>query len=90
MTRKWKIVNYQSNANYDVGNEIIYNSEVLKFDLCDYRDAYILVRGYIPIVGDNGAEVAFKNFTPLIKYITKIDGISINDAEDLGLVMCNV
>ena len=90
MTRKWKIFNYQSNANYDVGNEIIYYSEVLKIDLCDYRDAYILVRGYIPIVGDNGVEVAFKNFTPFIKYITKIDGISINDAEDLGLVMCNV
>ena len=43
VTRKWNIVNDQSNANYDVGNEIIYNTEVLKSNLCDYSDAYILV-----------------------------------------------
>ena len=35
LTRKWNIVNDQSNANYDVGNEIIYNTEVLKSHLCD-------------------------------------------------------
>ena len=29
------IVSYQSNANSDVGNEIIYNAEVLKYNLCD-------------------------------------------------------
>ena len=29
------IVNYQSNANSDVGNEIIYNAEILKYNLCD-------------------------------------------------------
>ena len=40
--RKWNIVNDQSNANYGVGNEIIYYTEVLKSNLCDYNDAYIL------------------------------------------------
>ena len=35
MTRKWNIFNDQSNTNYDVGNEIIYNTEVLKSNLCD-------------------------------------------------------
>ena len=30
VTRKCNIVNDQSNANYDVGNEVIYNTEVLK------------------------------------------------------------
>ena len=29
MIRKWKIANDQSSANYDVGNEIICNTEVL-------------------------------------------------------------
>ena len=51
MTRKWNIVNDQSNANYDVGNEVIYNTKVLKSDLCDYSDAYILVKGNISIIG---------------------------------------
>ena len=35
VARKWKIVNDQSNWNYDAGNEIIYNAEVLKSNLCD-------------------------------------------------------
>ena len=30
VARKWNNVNNQSNANYDIGNEIIYNTEVLK------------------------------------------------------------
>ena len=33
--RKWDIVNEQSNSSYDVGNEILYNTEVLKPSLCD-------------------------------------------------------
>ena len=34
VTRKWSI-NDPSNANYDVGNEIIYKTEVSKSNLCD-------------------------------------------------------
>ena len=33
VTRKLNIANDQSDANYDVGNEIIYNAEVLKPNL---------------------------------------------------------
>ena len=39
--RKWNTGNDQSNANYDVGNEINYNTEVLKSNLCDYNNTYI-------------------------------------------------
>ena len=45
VTRKWNIVN--DNSSSGVGNEIIYNTEVLKSNLCDYNDAYNLVRGDI-------------------------------------------
>ena len=41
----------QSNANYDAGNEIIYNTEVLKSNLFDDNDSDILVRGNINITG---------------------------------------
>ena len=50
MTRKWNIVNVQSNANYDVGNEFIYNTKVLKSNLCDFNYGYILVRGDVTII----------------------------------------
>ena len=51
-TRKWNMVNDQSNANYDIGNKIIYNTEVLKSNLCDYNDAYILVRGNVTVTSN--------------------------------------
>ena len=46
VTRKWNIVNDNSIANYQEGNEITYDTEVLKSKLCDYNDAYILVTWY--------------------------------------------
>ena len=48
--RKWDIVNEQSNSSYDVGNEILYNTEVLKPSLCDYNDTYTIARGDIIVV----------------------------------------
>ena len=87
VTRKWNIVNDQSNANYDVRNEVIYSREVLKFNLCDYNDVYILVRGDI-FVGRNFApEVGFKNCAPFTKCIIETNRATIDDAEDLNLVM---
>ena len=41
VTRKWNIVDDQSYGKYGERNEIIYNTEVLKSNLCDYNDAYI-------------------------------------------------
>ena len=85
--RKWNIVNNQSNANYDVGNEIIYNTYVSKFALCDFNDAYILIGGDITIIGHQETQVAFKNSIPLTKCIIKIYGTTTDDDEDLDLVM---
>ena len=82
VTRKWNIVNDNSKAIYGVGNEITYNTEVLKPNLCDYRDGYILVTGNISIIGDNEHRVAFKNCAPFTMCITKIDGTTIDDAEN--------
>ena len=87
VARKRNIGNYQSNRNDHAEIEIICNTEVLKSNLCDYSGAYILVRGNIIIVGNNATQAAFKNYAPFIKCITKIDGTTINDAEDLDLVM---
>ena len=87
MTRKWKIVNDQSNANYDVGNKAIYNLKVLKSNLCGYNDAYILVGGNITIIELQETQVAFKNCPLFPKCVTKIDGTTTNDAEDLDSVM---
>ena len=72
MTRKWNIVNDQSNANYDARNEIIYNTEILKSNPCDYNNAYILVKGNITVTAAPATQVSFKNCAPFSNYITKI------------------
>ena len=83
----WNIVNDQSNANDNLGNEIIYNKEVLKSNFCNYNDAYILVKGNITVTVAPATQVAFKNCAQFTKYITKNDGATMNYAEDLDLVM---
>ena len=52
-----------------------------------FQDADILVRGVITIIGHTIAQVAFKNCAPLTRCITKIDGTTIHDPENLDLVM---
>ena len=52
VTRKWSIVNDSSSASYDAGNEIIYSKEDLRYSICDFNGAYILVWGVIIIIGN--------------------------------------
>ena len=70
--------------NYDVGNKIIYNTEVLKPNLCDYSNTYILVRGDITVMAAPATQVSFKTFAPFTKCITEI-GKTIDDSQDLDL-----
>ena len=71
MTSKWNFVNDNSKANYGVGNENNYGAEVLKSNLCEYNDSYILVRVDIIIRAAGVAHVMFKNCTPFTKYISQ-------------------
>ena len=72
---------------YEEGNEFTYNTEVLKSNLCDYNDAYILVRRDITVTAVGVTQVSFKNCAIFTKCITKVHGTTIDDAEDLHLVM---
>ena len=45
VTRNYNIFNDQSNAYYNIANQIIYNTEVLKSNISEYNNAFILVRG---------------------------------------------
>ena len=44
----------------------------MKFNLCDCKDAYILVRGNITIIGYQVTQVTFENCARFTKCITKI------------------
>ena len=60
---------------------------MLQSDLCDYSDAYIVVKGTINVTDpDNNAydkKLAFKNKAPFISCISKINNTLIDNAEDL-------
>ena len=82
------IANLKDNLkpNYNAGKEITYNTEILKCNLCDYNDAYILVRGGITVAGHIIATVvAFKNRASYTKCITKIDESAVDDGGNLDL-----
>ena len=65
---------------------------MVRLDLCDFNDAYIILKGDITLEGDNDANkrnknLAFKNNAPFMNCISKINGIKIDNAEDLNVVM---
>ena len=72
---------------------------MLRSNLCDYSDAYILVKGTITVTapGDNNdannirdkrnRPVILKNNAPFVSCITRINGELIEDADDLDIVM---
>ena len=60
-------------------------------DLCDYSNAYIVVKGKIIVTNpDNDAynkKLTFNNNAPFVSCISKINETLIGNAEDLGIVM---
>ena len=91
VTKKWIEVYDQSEGNYNVNKEIRIKTSMLRSDLCDFSDAYIVVKGTITVTNPNNAKrnkaVAFKNNAPFINCISKINGVKIDNAEDLDVVM---
>ena len=71
---------------------------MLKSSLCDYSDAYILVKGTITITGagadaaarqadERDEGVAFKNCAPFINCISEINNTQVDNAKDIDIVM---
>ena len=65
---------------------------MLRSDLCDFSDAYIVVKGRIAVTGTSNKSrkntpLAFKNNKPFISCISKINNTLIDNTEDLDVVM---
>ena len=55
-TKNWVEINDESRGTYNVNTQIKFKTTMLKSSLCDYSDAYILVKGKITITGNAGPE----------------------------------
>ena len=98
VTREYGRVNSLSNT-YNENKSIRYKTPMLRSNLCDYSDAYILVEGTIRVTApgaNNGANnirdkrnrpLILKNNAPFVSCITRINGELIEDADDLDIVM---
>ena len=64
---------------------------MLRFMIYNYPYAYIIVNGDIAVTNPDNAKrnkaVSFKNNAPFINCISKVNGIKIDNAEDLDVVM---
>ena len=86
--------NYLSSGKYSVNKNIRFKTSLLRSDLCDYSNAYIVVKGTIDLLATNPNEndqaqknVAFKNTAPFRSRISKINSTLIDNAEDLAIFM---
>ena len=95
-TRSWIEINDESRGAYNVNSQIKFKTTMLKSSLCDYSDAYILVKGTI-IVNNTAAQgaaanntnkkVIFKNCAPFTNCISEISNTQIDNANDIDIVM---
>ena len=69
---------------------------MLKSSLCDYSDAYILVKVTISVTNTAAADAAanninkkviFKNSAPFTNCIREINNMQIDNAKDIDIVM---
>ena len=56
VTKKWIEVYDQSQGNYNVNKEIRIKTSMLRSDLCDYSNAYIVLKGTITVTEPNEAK----------------------------------
>ena len=96
-TRNWVEINDESRGNY-ANSDIRFKTTMLRSNLCDYSDSYILVKGTITVTGegDNAAAeradetdkgVTFKNCAPFTKCISRINNTEIDNAQDINIVI---
>ena len=98
VTREYVRVNSLSNT-YNENKSIRFKTPMLRSSLCDYSDAYVLVKGSITVTApgaNNGANnirdesnrpIILKNNASFVSCITRINGELIEDADDLDIVM---
>ena len=81
-TKNWIEINDQSRDNNN--SDIRFETTMLKSSLCNYSDAYILIKGKITVTGagddseprrldEGNKRVAFKNCAPVINCKSEIN-----------------
>ena len=95
-TKNWVEINDESRGTNIVNNQTKFKTTMLKSSLCDYSDAYILVKGTITANNTAAADadesntnkkVIFKNCAPFTNCISEINDTQVGNAKDIDIVM---
>ena len=95
-TRNWVEINDESRGVYHVNSQIKFKTTMLKSSLCDYSDAYILVKGTISAnhtaargaaANNTNKKVIFKNCAPFTNCISEINNTQVHNAKDIDIVI---
>ena len=95
-TKNWIEINDESRGAYNAASQIKFKTTMLKSSLCDYSDAYILVKGTISVnktaaegaaANNTNKKVIFKNCAPFTNCISEFNNTQIDNAKDLDIVM---
>ena len=100
--KNWIEINDQSRAVTNTNRNIRFKTTMLKSILCDYKDAYILVKGRITISGE-GADVTarladerntvviyIKKNATFINCKSEINNTEIDNDKDIAMPIYNV
>ena len=86
-TKNWVEINDDVRGVYSPNKQIRFKTSMLRSSLCDYSDAYILVKGNITLnntasptaaANNTNKKLIFKNFPPFTSCITKINNTQID------------
>ena len=89
-------INDESRGAYNVNSHIKFKTTMLKSSLCDYSDAYIIVKGTITVndtanagaaANNTNKKVIFKNCAPFTNCISEINNTQADNAKDIDIVM---
>ena len=94
-TRNWVEINDEPRGEYSSDKLIRFQTAMRRSSLCDYSDAYIVVKGNVT-VNNTGTAVAptntnkkviFKTCAPFTNCISKINNTQIDEANYIDIVM---
>ena len=95
-TKNWVELNDDIRGACSPNKQIRFKTAMLRSSLCDYSDAYILVKGNITVnntaadgaaANNTNKKVIFKNCAPFTNCISKINNTQIDDTEYIDVIM---
>ena len=100
-TKHWVEINDGGRGIYNVNSQIKFKTAMLRSNLCNYADAYILGKGTITVANTSVAGAAanntnkkliLKNCVPFTNHISEINNRQVDNAKDIDIVMpmCNL